>query len=1607
MADYNNNTNKITFNGSGNDDTMTNTGNDVTIKAAAGDDYIVNSGSRGSIDGSGGKDTIINQESATNILIQGAENDDTIVNYGSNLTICGDYNTATDSITNYGSYVLIKDIVRGGSYSGAAIIINEGSNVTINSGKGNDTISNSGSNVTIDGGAGNDTIYNNAASNVTINTSEGNDIIKLGASVQSFRAEGFGAGDVIELATATTNLEKISGGIKAGNVSIIGVNNIVPLSNSWSTSSNSIVYNQTAAEEGAQLDGNTIIYANAGTSGLFTISGITSTVGVSLSGNEVTLNAEALNGITGTVSISGDYKLVLASDVDTVAENTSGWTTLSNGNVAYFESGKGSYYSLSSDGKSVSYIASVAGSNNAVVLSGVKGTPTLSGSTVNLNANNFNDNVGVVSNAGNYQFSLSGDFDGKKFTGTSGADTITNSGANLTIDGGNSDDSITNSGANVSIVGGNDIDTINSSGENVTIIGGEGADKISLGAGADSNLIYAQGNDTIYGFKADSTLSIAGGDSLSLGSNYLTLKAAYNFLVSLSGSLISLPGAYLSLDSVNINGTDHKLVNMVSLTSNADDVEISRDLISVRAFAGDDSILLSGSHVQLDGGDDNDSITISGNGNLVKGGDGKDFIIVNGDTNSIAGEDGNDTITVSGDRNSIVGGEKNDLISLTASAANNTIQYNDGDGDDTIYGVNSTTVLKIGDGETDTYSSVRSNDDLVLLTGNGKMTLVGAVTLPSNNIKGKLAYFNPNISLTSGDDATINNYSEVTINALAGNDTIQNTGRNVFIDDGADNDLTYNFATNVTIAGGDGNDTIINPETASSVSLSGDAGDDLINNWGNTAEVSGSEGNDTIQNAGDFVSISGGDGDDSINNWGTNVTINTGAGNDKIYGNGLAMVYVYTSGNDTIRSFSDTSTLVTDGYEWQTLNTDNGCLVNLINGESIFGSIFLQDYLGKVNFTSVAAGIETISAFNAKKDGDTVTGTDDKDTIASGFASVSISAGAEDDSIISSGNYTTINAGNDKISVRGSSVSINGGAGDDSIKARVSSSTLRAGAGDDTVDFTNSTGNNLLVYRAGYGSDSIYNFNSSDTISIAGGAYNSVVSGNSLILTVGEDSITVYDAAWLSTINTASPVTVASDVDDIISFGRTKAVQITGNAKANLITGGTGADTLNGAAGNDTLTGGKGKDLFIYRAGNDTITDYATGERISLGSAISDVDIDDNNVVLATSNGSLTIVDGYKVRRYSGNLSTADRKIAFATGKSSTTHTFGKHKIFDRNKTAITLTAGATDSTLTDLSSSILSKLKTIDASNSALKNVTGNSKANKIYASSSGATLNGAKGKDTLYGGDGADVFVYVKNSGKDVIVDYAAGDVISLGAGATIDDILTKKTDVIFKVGSKKNVVKDAAKTTITFSENGTIKTFSGGVLYNSDKTSATVSSNLTTATTISSAIIDASTVKKAVNITGNGSANSIVGGKRNDTLYGAGGSDTLDGGKGNDKLYGGNGDDYLRGDKGKDSIYGGAGNDTIIGGKGNDSLWGDAGADEFIFSKGDGSDVIFGFDDNDTLTLDKVTIKKSTVNKNADTVTLRLSNGSITFKEFTATNFHIGKDTYAIEDGSFVKK
>ena len=85
----------------------------------------------------------------------------------------------------------------------------------------------------------------------------------------------------------------------------------------------------------------------------------------------------------------------------------------------------------------------------------------------------------------------------------------------------------------------------------------------------------------------------------------------------------------------------------------------------------------------------------------------------------------------------------------------------------------------------------------------------------------------------------------------------------------------------------------------------------------------------------------------------------------------------------------------------------------------------------------------------------------------------------------------------------------------------------------------------------------------------------------------------------------------------------------------------------------------------------------------------------------------------------------------------------------------------------------------------------------------------------------------------------------------------------------------------------------------------------------------------------------------------------------------------------------------------------MWGNAGADTFIYAKGDGKDIIYGFDNKDTLTLDNLEFTSATYSKKSKAVTLKVDDGSITLKNFTATTFHINDDTYKISGSKFVKQ
>ena len=293
--------------------------------------------------------------------------------------------------------------------------------------------------------------------------------------------------------------------------------------------------------------------------------------------------------------------------------------------------------------------------------------------------------------------------------------------------------------------------------------------------------------------------------------------------------------------------------------------------------------------------------------------------------------------------------------------------------------------------------------------------------------------------------------------------------------------------------------------------------------------------------------------------------------------------------------------------------------------------------------------------------------------------------------------------------------------------------------------------------------------------------------------------------------------------------------------------------------------------------------------------------------------------------------------------------------------------------------------IKIADASSYTKKiKITGNALDNSIVGGSGndvldGAagsdTLNGGKGNDTLRGGDGADVFIYENKTGKDVIDGYGTGDVISLGSGATIKDAYMKGKNAVIKIGTGSITIKNISNTEVTLAQGGAETIFSNGFFINGNSAEVFKSfkgtidlnnySSITTA--------DASNSQKSVTLQGGTSSDSLIGGK------------------------------------GKNKIHGGAGNDTLIGGKGNDSLWGDDGANTFIYSKGDGKDVIYGFDEDDTLTLSNLDLTEGTLNKKGTEIYLKVGSTAkaITLKEFDTNEFNINGATYQIENNKLVKQ
>ena len=410
-----------------------------------------------------------------------------------------------------------------------------------------------------------------------------------------------------------------------------------------------------------------------------------------------------------------------------------------------------------------------------------------------------------------------------------------------TIDAAGGADTLTISGSNMSINGGDNLDRILILSSNNTIVGGYTKDYI---ANFGNNQVYEFGNndgssDYILNFTDNSTIK-AIYDNSTINSQEIT---SYGIKLRFSSTYVIIKGALIednlpAQPATPLNTEDENSVAEWD-TYNSAYNEYIFSPYNYRVIPDNSTIFIETSNgtttfttpqlFYVSGTFDNtvdncliecstfDNNTITNYGNNVT---------INANLNTTIEDFGSDT-TISR-VNLYRGTNGNDTINNSTSRVSIIAGY----GDDSI--------TNSGD-----YVSIQAGE------GNNSITNSGE-----------------RVSILAGDgnDYITNTGERVSIFAGDGNDYITNTGDYVNIYAGYGDDSITNSGDYVNIYAGEGNDTIIN--TGKTIYFYGayDVGDKFISNTavGNTTTsvIKLSSGNDTVYNSSDYVSIQAGAGED-------------------------------------------------------------------------------------------------------------------------------------------------------------------------------------------------------------------------------------------------------------------------------------------------------------------------------------------------------------------------------------------------------------------------------------------------------------------------------------------------------------------------------------------------------------------------------------------------------------------------------------------------------------------------------------------------------------------------------------------------------------------------
>jgi Ca2+-binding RTX toxin-like protein len=911
---------------------------------------------------------------------------------------------------------------------------------------------------------------------------------------------------------------------------------------------------------------------------------------------------------------------------------------------------------------------------------------------------------------------------------------------------------------------------------------------------------------------------------------------------------------------------------------------------------------------------------------------------------SILGGSGDDTITAGTGADTIDAGAGDDLIVLGTDGDADVIVLADGDGNDTITGLDAP--IDNGDG---TFTGVDTVDVSGLTDANGAPVNVADVTVTDDGNGNAVLTF-PNgesITLVGVDPATADDPAWLAALGIpAPNYIVEGTPGDELIDgsylgdpqgdvvdgndaaDGSNDDVIEAGAGNDTVLaglgddevyggdgddqlfGGDGNDTLYGDLGDDSVY--GGTGDDLLSGGSGATSLFGGDGNDTLLGGSDSYgdNLDGGQGNDFLYGGGGNDTLFGGDGNDTIQGDVGNDVIFGGDGNDTLFGGLGVDTLYGDlGDDVLNGLSGNDTLFGGIGNDTLFGgadsdTFLLEDGYGNDSIVGGETGIDfdIIDATAVTGDTSVVFTGNEAGTLATGpdgatFSEIEeIQLGSGNDTVDASA--TTVGV---TVDTGAGDDSILGGSGDDTITAGTGADTIEGGEGDDLIALGDDGEADVIVFGDGDGNDTITGldapidngdgtFTGVDTLDVSG-----LTDANGAI--VNTDDVTVTDTNGDGT------------GDAILTFPNGETITLVGISPA---TADNPAflEALGIPAPNYIVEGTAGDDLIDGSYTGDPQGDVVDGNDAADGS---------NDDVIEAGAGNDTVLAGLGDDELFGGdgddeLFGGDGNDTIFGGEGSDTVEGGDGDDFINTRTSPG--TGKPDRPLAIPDNPFTT---TIDESTFGYTADTDpNNDRDSVFGGAGNDTILTGDDDDTIFGGIGEDLIdagfdddSVFGGDGNDTIVGSEGNDTIEGGAG----------NDLIFG-GLDPNTVYELGDDTATGAQISSIYDITDDLDPDPDNNRDLIYGGAGNDTMF-----------------GQDDADMLHGGEGEDLLYGGIDNDSLYGGADNDTLLGEHGDDALFGGTGNDSLDGGIGNDTLDGGTGTNTLTGGNGNDTFVW---DGASV-----------------------------------------------------------------